>query len=705
MDDCGTVRVRGTRYACSSGRAVALEWSASHDECEIPESVGEHEVVLLSRELFAGATIRSVRIPKSVVCLPEKGFEACGYLVQVRFEGESRITSLGKCCFKGCGLTEFDLPDRCMSIGEKCFDGCVRLYRVGITEHSKLARIGSFAFRRCNIANLFLPSQLDLSCVEAPLVGVKSIVAASTNTFLISDECVISRNGEELICSFSTKATFQVPDNIVTIRKWCFSGSQVKEIIFGAQSKINNIVGAFVGSSIESIRCYRRACEFSEVYPTYTFETGNLYESFGSDSDAVLLCRVSREEVMHVERFVTDINSDFLLHPELLKVVRVDKECRGVKLGDQVFRETGVVEVCLSGVNEVSKKCFFKCQCLKAISFSNLSEVDKFETKAFSFSGIERLLIPWSVRKIGRKCFSGCHLLKELIFEEGSLLETIKEKAFMNTSIEQLHVPRGVQNICGTSFYGVSNIVFADGSLLSISDGLLILDSQQLLVSVIGFSRDIVIPSYIRVLGRHSFYRKGHIHNVSCAVGSQLMKIEDDAFKYCQIDKLYVPRSFVSIGSHCTDRIGEMFVEEGSIAVNQSDGGHLTRSLKGGLIMLVNAMWATNVHIPDYVSSVSSNCFSGWQRDVFSLSFSYTELCEIRDFGSSSFQCSDIVAICFPASVKHMSDRCFEGCTKLMTVSFCPGCCLESFGERSFLGSSISKIVIPSSIDLLPRKC
>ena len=87
MDDCGTVRVRGTRYACSSGRAVALEWSASHDECEIPESVGEHEVVLLSRELFAGATIRSVRIPKSVVCLPEKGFEACGYLVQVRFEG------------------------------------------------------------------------------------------------------------------------------------------------------------------------------------------------------------------------------------------------------------------------------------------------------------------------------------------------------------------------------------------------------------------------------------------------------------------------------------------------------------------------------------------------------------------------------------------------------------------------------------------
>ena len=111
---------------------------------------------------------------------------------------------------KRCGLCEFVLPDSCVVIGEKCFDGCRRLCRVFISESSELERICRFAFRGCNVSELFLPrglhvpSEKECASEEAVPVrdciflGVKSAVTSKDGDFLVSDDCVISKDRRTL---------------------------------------------------------------------------------------------------------------------------------------------------------------------------------------------------------------------------------------------------------------------------------------------------------------------------------------------------------------------------------------------------------------------------------------------------------------------------------------------------------------------------
>ena len=219
MCDFARVRVMGLEFACSDKKAVAVKWTPAVDQgpkAEIPEAVlvngHRYDVELLTRGLFEKSMMKSVVIPKTVKLLPDKCFEFCEDLCNVVFQGESRVNYLGKCCFKKCGLREFDLPDSCVVIGDKCFDGCANLCRVNVSEQSELEKIGCFAFRGCSVSDLFLPSGLDVSSCECIFVGVKSFFAAKDLDFVVSDDCVISKDRKKLFHCFSSNSEFEVPE-------------------------------------------------------------------------------------------------------------------------------------------------------------------------------------------------------------------------------------------------------------------------------------------------------------------------------------------------------------------------------------------------------------------------------------------------------------------------------------------------------------
>ena len=272
--DFARVRVMGLEFACSNQEAVAVKWSpalAQRSKAEIPETVVAngrgYEVEILARGLFAKWVMRSVVIPKTVKFLPGKCFEFCEHLCDVVFDGKSEVNYLGECCFKKCGLTEFDLPDSCVFIDKKCFDGCAKLCRIRISEHSELEEIGSFAFRGCNVSNLYLPSRLDISSCEGVFLGVKSFVLGKNIDLVVSDGFILSKDKVNLLHCFSSNATVEVPDSIARIRRCCFAGSNVRTVIFGEKSKIDDIndgsiTGAFTGSSVESIVFKRRNSVF-----------------------------------------------------------------------------------------------------------------------------------------------------------------------------------------------------------------------------------------------------------------------------------------------------------------------------------------------------------------------------------------------------------------------------------------------------------
>ena len=246
-DNFARVRVLGVEYACSSGKAVACHWDPLPEEqekVEVPSVVvadgREYTVEVFCVSLFSKSVIRSFFIPNTVTFLPKKCFEFCENLVDVCFASESRIDSFESACFKRCGLCEIDIPNSVISIGSKCFDGCVNMCRVRIGEESRLQKIGEFAFRGCNISDLYLPRYLDI-CGYAIFLGVKSVNIGNNPKVFISNECLMSQDRKALIRCFSSNSTFEVPDSIRVIDWYCFSGSNVKKVVFGRNSNIKHL--------------------------------------------------------------------------------------------------------------------------------------------------------------------------------------------------------------------------------------------------------------------------------------------------------------------------------------------------------------------------------------------------------------------------------------------------------------------------------
>ena len=476
--DFARVSVVGLEFVCAGGKAVAVKWTpdpAPNSRTEVPESVAangcRYDVELLTRGLFAKSAVRSVAIPKTVNFVPDKCFEFCESLCDVVFLGESRVNCLGKCCFKRCGLREFVLPDSCVVIGDKCFDGCSGLCRVFISESSELERICRFAFRGCKVSDLFLPrglnvpSKKEYSSEEAVPVsdciflGVKSAVASKDGDFLVSDDCIISKDRRTLFHCFSQDSNFEVPDSIEEIGVHCFTDSNVRSVVFGEKSKISRLGQAFTGSLVERVILKQKNYVASPMWscdlidPTYFVEDGIVYHrpfpDFGAASKRRkrVIQKTTRSVELFIDDSVSSVSEDCVAHPESLERITFDARCKYIEVEKGAFRGTGVKTAVISGVATVSPKCFLESRFLKSVSFTDPCGVGTFSRKVFSLCDIESLCVPKGLREIGAKCFYGCHKLRELVFEEGSSLLTVGEKAFMNTALVSLVVPCGVENI------------------------------------------------------------------------------------------------------------------------------------------------------------------------------------------------------------------------------------------------------------------
>ena len=695
----------GLEFTCHKDQAIAVKWMPTlvqRAKAEIPEAVvanGEKcNVELLSRKLFAKSVIRSVVIPKTVSFLPDQCFEYCENLCDVVFGGESRVFALGRRCFKRCDLCEFDVPDSCVVIYEKCFDGCSKLCRVHISERSRLLEIRDFAFRGCNISNLLLPNGIDLSSFGSMLVGVKSVVHAKSGVSTDVDGCLFAQHGTTLLRCFSSASVLEVPYWVDSIPYGCFAGSNVKTVIFGQMSQIKKFAGAFVGSSVGTV-------VFKDDSSDYAFEEGSVFEQTETGTK-ILVAQLTRNPELILGKDISAIGNHCFSHPEALKSVKFHDRCEDVELADGAFKETGVSEIVINGVKNLTAKCFFKCHMLKSVCFHRTMQLVEFGEKAFSMCGLERLCIPRGVKTIGERCFCGCTLLKELSFEEGSRLRTIGKKAFMNTSLTSLVIPPLVENVTGSSFYGIKHLVLSEDGYLAISGSFLIHLENQALISVVHLTElDLIVPATIRSIGCESFYRCGHIHRISFETGSKLDIIRDNAFKHCDVDELCLPRRLSSIGQNVTERVKKIFVEEGSKCFNNSEDIYLTRVLKGGSIIVMNTLRNNDAYcIPDYINTVSKLCFSH-RHQCFSLSFSGSDACEMHEFDDKAFESSGLTSILVPVTTNRIGKACFQNCESLFEILFCKHCRITSLDEGCFSKLSISKIRIPSWIEVLPEKC
>ncbi|KAK8883863.1 hypothetical protein M9Y10_042963 [Tritrichomonas musculus] len=123
-----------------------------------------------------------------------------------------------------------------------------------------------------------------------------------------------------------------------------------------------------------------------------------------------------------------------------------------------------------SHVRQIDPGAFNRCDKLKTVTFPEDSELCIIGGNSFSFcSQLSSFSVPSRVQSIGSTAFSYCHSLKTFTFSEGSVISNMDYGVFSFTSIEHLSIPvslKYVKNFFGGCERLQSIEIFGDDILL-----------------------------------------------------------------------------------------------------------------------------------------------------------------------------------------------------------------------------------------------
>lgn len=194
--------------------------------------------------------LTSITIPDSVNSIGSSAFSGCSGLTNI--EIPDSVTSIGYLAFSGCsGLTNIAIPDGVPSIGSSTFQGCTSLTNITIPDSvtsikdsafsdcrslsnivipDSVTRIEEYAFYMCNsLERITIPDSVTYISSKA-FSSCTSLADISVNTnnlsYASNDGVLFDKNHTKLIQYPAGKMdfTYSVPDSIISIEDWAFSG-------------------------------------------------------------------------------------------------------------------------------------------------------------------------------------------------------------------------------------------------------------------------------------------------------------------------------------------------------------------------------------------------------------------------------------------------------------------------------------------------
>jgi hypothetical protein len=95
---------------------------------------------------------------------------------------------------------------------------------------------------------------------------------------------------------------------------------------------------------------------------------------------------------------------------------------------------------------------FSSCQSFSSIIFESDSRLTRIESKAFSYSSLQSIVIPRNVELLCSSRFSSCKSLSSVTFESDSRLKRIEAHAFQHTTLHSVTIPPTVCQIACDAF-------------------------------------------------------------------------------------------------------------------------------------------------------------------------------------------------------------------------------------------------------------
>lgn len=210
---------------------------------------------------------------------------------------------------------------------------------------------------------------------------------------------------------------------------------------------------------------------------------------------------------------------------------------------------------CLSDLNEVEispKNKIFSYIEDKFLVGKSQSDIDKYDILYYARFDIEEAVIPSQITTVKQWSFSFHENLKSVIFPDNSELKTIENNVFTFSPIEKLVLPATVEDIDGTSFQGTDVILAPKSTKFSIQNNLLLRKSDGQIFDLLVFSkRDIeaaLVPSSIKEIAAYAFAGCTRLKSISFDENSSCQKICEAAFmSICCQDSIVIPSSVKTV--------------------------------------------------------------------------------------------------------------------------------------------------------------
>jgi hypothetical protein len=277
--------------------------------------------------------------------------------------------------------------------------------------------------------------------------------------------------------------------------------------------------------------------------------------------------------------------------------------------------------------------------------------LDFGQTKLITYLGAAAEIdIPRHVEVLCRACFMRNQSVKKIRFPSDSALIGIQSSVFARSQIEELTFPASVSEFSVDSLAesSVQSIRIADGRRVVLRGGGFLLDkSGTRLIRYLGLSREVKIPSEIRVICKEAFKTASGFTAVQFAFPSSLERIKARAFFRSSLKTIFIPPTVDFIH-------GSAFgaCETDSIVVSDE-----------------------NRHFAVV--------------DSFLVSYNRTRL--VCYFGRDS----DVIV---PPSIRIFGESSFDGNRWVQTLLFGSDSHLEKLEQLAFAGSSICSITFPPSL-------